>query len=99
MALDLVCDFRDVAPLRHQALPSTGRCYWGGPVRRLGFCDRTGDDLPDRLDQLMRMRNMLLVPPGLDHRTGPDRRTVVRGLFRGVRSEEHTSELQSRQYL
>jgi hypothetical protein len=27
---------------------------------------------------------MLLVPPGLDHRTGPDRRTVVRGLFRGV---------------
>ena len=27
---------------------------------------------------------MLLVPPGLDHGTGPDRRTAVRGLLGGA---------------
>ena len=27
---------------------------------------------------------MLLVPPGLDRRSGPDRRTAVRGLLRGA---------------
>src|SRR3712207_8302768 len=52
-----------------------------------------------RQDQLAHVRVALVPPPRLMVAERPDRRQWPAAGQRGVRSEEHTSELQSRQYL
>src|SRR3712207_7680895 len=61
-------------------------------IKDTDFDSQLGDELRSALRRLGRM-NLLLVG-----KTGTGKSTLVNAVF-GKRSEEHTSELQSRQYL